>query len=91
MIASQFMKKKISRNMKFEVLVAVTVFCDTVLHSWVEVYLCFRCTYCCHLQGRSVSQAAIIALYLPGSFFNPEDGSSMFLWNIGSLPPDDTA
>jgi hypothetical protein len=37
---------------------------------------------------KASSNAVLLATYLPGLLFNPEDGGCMFLQNIGELLPD---
>jgi hypothetical protein len=57
----------------------------------VEFRHSFGGTYCPHLQGRknyaeeATSRKQSCVYCLLGLFFDPEDGSSMFLWNIGEL------
>lgn len=72
-----------------------TVFWNGTPCSLTEVCWRFRRTYCHHLHGWSVNKASNKhnigskqkACDLLGSFFNHEDGSSMFLLNIReSLP-----
>jgi hypothetical protein len=56
----------------------------------------FRETCCLHLQGRKVSQARnqreasskLHAGLLLGLFFDPDEGSNMFIWNVGWLSVD---
>jgi hypothetical protein len=69
----------------------------------IEIYRCFGETSCRHLQGRRVSQASnqpareryawhfILAGYLLGLLFDPEDGSNTFFRGVSRLLPDYTA
>jgi hypothetical protein len=65
----------------------------------VDVSGSFGGTYCYHLHGRNISQSNQQTCCLLTSywlldrltFFDPDDGSMTFLWNIGKFLSDNTA
>jgi hypothetical protein len=54
----------------------------------VDVHLCFGGTYCLLLLG--ISGSLLLAGYLLGLFFDPEDGGSMFLQDVREFIPANT-
>jgi hypothetical protein len=74
------------------------IFWDVMKCSPVEIHDRFGGTYCLPLQNRRVSQQRVggfvccllLAGYVLGLLFDPEDGDSTFPRNVNQLLPDYT-
>jgi hypothetical protein len=83
----------ISRILEFEVLTTVKksyTLWDITPRSPLRVSRRFGGKFHVQLQ-RGTACCLFHAAFLHGSFFDPEDGGEMFIWNVGLLPTDYTA
>jgi hypothetical protein len=87
----------INSDIRENVIIKSTTYWDVMPCGLVEVHQYFRKTQCLHQQGERSSQARnqpscllLLSGFMLGSFSEPEDEGSMFLWNVSWLLSDYT-